>query len=219
MRNIFRVRLVAVVLMAFGLLAGGITTVAAQADATPVVTPDPNTSGTVNISVFACTNVTDTVFQSGEVVSAAAIPSTAGDCAPSAGTFTFYFIGDQTADFAQLFVDGSGSIGLPAGDYEVVQEENQARTTITVVDGGVLTLVVTNPVAASGATPVPVVPVVPTAASTGGNTAPAASTVSSLPNTGQGSSSSNGSTIVLLFGAMSLVALAAGFAWRQRRAV
>jgi len=44
------------------------------------------------------------------------------------------------------------------------------------------------------------------------------STVSSLPNTGQGSSSSSdSSTMVLLFGAMSLVALAGGLAWRQRR--
>ncbi|MGB3304655.1 MAG: hypothetical protein WBA63_00580 [Thermomicrobiales bacterium] len=44
------------------------------------------------------------------------------------------------------------------------------------------------------------------------------STVSSLPNTGQGSSSStDSSTLVLLFGAMSLVALAGGVAWRQRR--
>jgi len=41
--------------------------------------------------------------------------------------------------------------------------------------------------------------------------------VSSLPSTGQGSSSSDSGTIVLILGAMSLIALAGGFAWRQRR--
>lgn len=41
--------------------------------------------------------------------------------------------------------------------------------------------------------------------------------VSSLPSTGQGSNSSDSSTLVLILGAMSLVALAGGFAWRQRR--
>lgn len=40
--------------------------------------------------------------------------------------------------------------------------------------------------------------------------------VSKLPSTGQGSSTES-STIVLILGAMSLVALAGGFAWRQRR--
>ncbi|HWV35838.1 MAG TPA: hypothetical protein VNZ55_09395 [Thermomicrobiales bacterium] len=52
----------------------------------------------------------------------------------------------------------------------------------------------------------------------GSSSSSSSSTVSSLPNTGQGSSSSSdSSTLVLLFGAMSLVALAGGVAWRQRR--
>jgi hypothetical protein len=41
--------------------------------------------------------------------------------------------------------------------------------------------------------------------------------VSKLPSTGQGGNSTDSSAIVLLLGAMSLVALAGGFAWRQRR--
>ena len=42
--------------------------------------------------------------------------------------------------------------------------------------------------------------------------------VTALPSTGQGADAgTSSSAIVLLFGAMSLVALAAGFAWRQRR--
>jgi len=109
-----------------------------------VVTPDPNTDGTVNIAKFYCNGVTDTVFQAGDI-SAAAIPSSAGECQPGSATFTFYFIGDQTADNAQLVVDGTGTIGLPAGEYEVVEEGTQARTVITVADGGILNMIVTNP--------------------------------------------------------------------------
>lgn len=41
--------------------------------------------------------------------------------------------------------------------------------------------------------------------------------VSKLPSTGQGGNSTDSSAIVMLLGAMSLVALAGGFAWRQRR--
>jgi hypothetical protein len=52
---------------------------------------------------------------------------------------------------------------------------------------------------------------------TGNNGSNGGGKVSSLPSTGQGSNSSDSSTIVLILGAMSLVALAGGFAWRQRR--
>lgn len=41
--------------------------------------------------------------------------------------------------------------------------------------------------------------------------------VTSLPSTGQGGNTTDSSAIVLVLGAMSLVALAGGFAWRQRR--
>ncbi len=53
-------------------------------------------------------------------------------------------------------------------------------------------------------------PVVAVDAGTGG-------TVTTLPSTGQGNAGGNGGTIVLLLGALSLVTLAGGFAWRQRR--
>ncbi len=44
--------------------------------------------------------------------------------------------------------------------------------------------------------------------------------VSDLPSTGQGSDGgASGSAIVLFFGAISMVALAAGFAWRQRHTI
>ncbi|MGC4190179.1 MAG: hypothetical protein QM589_02970 [Thermomicrobiales bacterium] len=109
-----------------------------------VVTPDTNTEGTVNIAKFYCNGIEETVFQGGEI-NAAAIPSSAGECQPGSATFTFYFIGDQTADHAQLTVDGTGTIGLPAGNYEVVEEGTLARTVITVTDGGVYNMTVSNP--------------------------------------------------------------------------
>ncbi len=69
-------------------------------------------------------------------------------------TFTVYFIGNGTDANAQITVDGTGTIGLPAGNYEVVEENTQARTVITVSDGGILTLVVSNP-ADTTVTPTP----------------------------------------------------------------
>lgn len=56
-----------------------------------------------------------------------------------------------------------------------------------------------------------------TGSDSGSDTGNGGGKVSSLPSTGQGSSSSDSSTLVLILGAMSLVALAGGFAWRQRR--
>ena len=43
-------------------------------------------------------------------------------------------------------------------------------------------------------------------------------TVTTLPTTGQGNASGNGGTVVLLLSALSVIALAGAFAWRQRRA-
>ncbi|MGC4107861.1 MAG: hypothetical protein QM753_16180 [Thermomicrobiales bacterium] len=109
------------------------------------MTPDPGTEGTVNVAKFYCNNLEETLFQ-GDEINAAAIPSSAGECQPGSATFTFYFIGDGTDDHAQLVVDGTGSIGLPAGNYEVVEEGTLARTVITVTDGGIYNLVVSNPI-------------------------------------------------------------------------
>lgn len=111
-----------------------------------VVTPDPSTEATVNIAKFYCDGLDDVVWQGGGAVAAAAdIPTSEGDCTPGTATFTFYFVGDQTNAYAQVVVYGNGSVGLPAGEYEVVEEETQARTTISVYDGEIYVLVVSNP--------------------------------------------------------------------------
>lgn len=62
----------------------------------------------------------------------------------------------------------------------------------------------------------PVVTTTPTVAPTAPAANPTAAVVA-LPNTGQGSSTDNTSSIILLLGAMSLVAGAAAYTWYQRR--
>lgn len=83
------------------------------------------------------------------------------ECAPGAGTFTFYLVGDGTADYEELAVDASGigTISLAAGTYEVVAEQSQTHFTVSVVSGETTQLLVGNP---SGGAPTP-----PPAAETG----------------------------------------------------
>lgn len=111
---------------------------------------DP-TAGTVNVSKFYCDNVNDVIFQAGTTgeadaaVAAAAIEVPEANCAPGYALFSFYPVGDGTADYAQLEVDGANTIGLPEGTYEVVEEGTLASTLIDVVAGENTTLVVQNP--------------------------------------------------------------------------
>lgn len=212
---------------------GGVLSLVLSLPAVGDLTPTPSSEGTVNVSKFFCTGLTETVFQAAPVVNEvpvgiaaaaeAGIPSTAGECSPGAATITFYLVGDGTNAFAQLSVNGTGSIGLPAGDYEIVEEETQAHNFITVTEGGILTLVISNP--AGSATPTPVVTpttapgVTPTVAPGVTPTATSATTstkVNALPNTGQGSSGHTNDALILLLGAMSVL-LAAGVALRHRR--
>jgi hypothetical protein len=97
-------------------------------------------TGTVSMAVFQCTNVNGTVFSVDSVSAAAQV-----DCTIGTATITFYLVGDGTADYAQVVVDGSGAISLNAGVYEIVIEETQAHTFITVPAGGVVSLTVTRP--------------------------------------------------------------------------
>jgi len=218
---------------------GGILTMVVSNPTGSQFTPTPSDEGTVNIAKFYCYGLEETVFQGdyvNDVVSVAedgGIPATAGECFAGYATFTFYRVGDGTDEYAQITVGGSGSIGLPAGDYEVVEEVTGARTFITVYEGSIYTLVVSNPfefaptvtpTTAPNVTPTsvpthqpgpkpthPAKPVVTKVATTA-----TGSTVTSLPNTGQGAAGDNTDTILLFFGAMSVL-LAAGAVLRQRR--
>ena len=104
-------------------------------------------NGTVNISKFTCTNISETIFSSDSfaVMSTEALPTFEPACEPGSGTFTFYLVGDGTADYWQIEVDGTGSIELAPGTYEVVEEETLASTFITVYPGDFLILDVQNP--------------------------------------------------------------------------
>src|SRR5690606_12749883 len=77
----------------------------------------------------------------------------APDCVSGAATFTFYLVGDGTADYAQIHVNGSGTIGLEPGTYEVVEEETQASFDLEVLDGENTVLIVNNPMPEDGEVP------------------------------------------------------------------
>lgn len=108
----------------------------------PGTAPAPR-DGTVNISVFSCTNITETDFNSDGFVAtfaAASLPTFDPACEPGTATLTFYLYGDGTDDFWQVDVDGTGSIVLAPGTYEVVEEGTQASATITVYPGDFINL-------------------------------------------------------------------------------
>lgn len=75
-------------------------------------------------------------------------------CLPGAATFTFYLVGDGTADYRQMTVtsDGTGMIGLPPGSYEMVEETSQTTFNIEVTSGGTTRLLIGAP----GTIPAPI---------------------------------------------------------------
>ncbi len=108
----------------------------------PGTAPTPR-DGTVNLSVFSCTNITETDFNSDgfqTTFAAASLPTFDPACEPGAATLTFYLYGDGTDDYWQVDVDGTGSIQLAPGTYEVVEEGTQASATITVYAGDFINL-------------------------------------------------------------------------------
>lgn len=236
MRNILRFRVVAIVLLALGLFAGSLANVGAQA--TPV-TGEP---GSVVVSKFVCTQIeepTATISDPVGIDTAAGSPDVEEGCSPSTASFQIYLNNDFTSTPFAEFDAGVATIdGVPQNiggvPHLLLELDTNVFYEFFVAPGGVTTITVLNPADDGNATPV---------ADDGGDDGTAdggtsgdggASTddngdddsaggtsggsVSTLPSTGQGADSgTSGSSIVLLFGAMSLVALAAGFAWRQRR--
>ncbi len=121
------------------------TTIEVVADATTVLTvanpgeaPAPR-NGTVNLSVFVCNNIDEVIFTS-DGFAVLSLPTFEPACEPGAATLTFYLVGDGTADYTQIDVNGTGSIELAPGTYEVVEEGTQASTFITVFAGDFITL-------------------------------------------------------------------------------
>lgn len=203
--------------------------------------PDPG-MGSVEITKVYCDDLDDVVF-------GADVDAIGEDCEAGPATFSFYLIGDGTADYTQIEVDESGTdaVDLLAGEYEVVEEGTQAKTTIEVFVNEPTTLVVQNPVPTDDpVTPVPTETVVPTE-TPGDDVTPAptetpgegdngdtpddthkddtdkpedkeSDAVKTLPSTGQGGSG-GGSTgmLLMLSTAAAVAATGGGLLVRQKR--
>lgn len=82
-------------------------------------------TGTVNVQVLYCP----------QLEMAAELPGVpAYWCAPGPGQFSFYLVGDGTADFELLDVPvaGTASITLPVGEYEVWEENTFVKMSVVV---------------------------------------------------------------------------------------
>jgi hypothetical protein len=201
-----RVRLGAILLLALGLFAGGIAAAGAQ-EASPV-------AGTGVLTVASYVGEVDepVLYILDEVAASDTVEGVT--ITPDDRDFVLYQAGEEAPVASFSTVGGYAVVtGLAAGDYILFDVASETFFSgITIADDATTSVsaifpVVSaaTPVATTTATSAPVVPGAPTPA------------VVALPNTGQGSGSGTSTSIVLLFGAMSLVAVAAGFAWRQRR--
>jgi len=219
MRDVARFRVPAMVLLALGLFAGGFSAASAQA------TPGSGEPGTLVISNFVCTQIeepTATVSDPVDVGAAADEPTPEDGCTPDAAAFQIFANSDFTSDPINVYVNGTATVnGVPSTAATSVPNAlfdpvHNVYFEFEVTPGGVTMITVLNPAKdEDGAT------LVADATDDGAVDDVADDDdgdVSGLPSTGQGSDGgANGSAIVLLFGAMSMVALAGGFAWRQRR--
>ena len=82
-------------------------------------------TGTVNIQVVYCP----------QLEMAAELPGVPAEfCSPGPGQFSFYLVGDGTADFELLDVPltGTASIDLPVGEYEVYEENTFVKMSVFV---------------------------------------------------------------------------------------
>jgi hypothetical protein len=152
-------------------------------------------TGTVTVLKYYCTYIDETMQ-----VEAIEMDQ----CSPGAATFTFYLVGDGINDYEQLNVgaDGQGSIELPAGEYEVVEEGSQAHFMINVLAGGNVQLLIANPAAVVPAEPAPTAAPQPTAVPAQPAAAPAQPV--KLPNTGSGLTSGTGALTIALTAAAAI---------------
>jgi hypothetical protein len=225
MRDILQSRVLAIVFLAFGLVAGSFSVAGAQDDdmdgGTPIVGDEP---GSIVISNFVCTQIDEPtmITEPVGVDTAASVPDEEG-CVESSANFEIYVNGDFTSEPIEVFVDGTATVnGIPATaegtPHALLETSFNVFFEFEIAPGGVTTITVLNPAdVGDGATPANDGDDDGTDDGTADDGADDGA-VSGLPSTGQGSDGgANGTAIVLLFGAMSMVALAAGFAWRQRR--
>jgi hypothetical protein len=114
---------------------GSVSVVADDTIAINVLNPGGPLPGTVTVNKYDCQRL-DTVTWNG---------SPDGNCTAGDATFFFYLVGDGTDDFWMLAVDGSGTIELPAGTYEVWENGSWSRGEVVVPENGTTTVNVLNP--------------------------------------------------------------------------
>lgn len=109
--------------------------VADQDTALTVLNPGGPLPGNVTVNKFVCEGQTGVVWNE----------EPGADCVEGSATFVFYLIGDGTDDFWTLDVNGSGTIELPAGTYEVWEDGSWTMSTVEVTENGTTTVNVLNP--------------------------------------------------------------------------
>jgi hypothetical protein len=161
-------------------------------------------TGTVTVQKYFCTYLDETLL-----VEAIDL----NECMPGGGTFTFYLVGDESAEYQQLIVGGNGlgTITLPVGAYQMVEEETQTFFDLSVIAGEDTRLLIGNPAPAVQPT-VPAPTVVPTAVSAQPTAVPPPPI--GLPNTGTGADAGSG---LLALALTTGAALAAGGSLAVRR--
>jgi hypothetical protein len=155
-------------------------------------------TGTVTVQKYYCTYLDETLLVE-------AIDT--NECSPGGATFTFYLVGDGSAEYQQLTVgaSGSGSIDLVPGAYEMVEEGTQTFFDLSVVEGQTTSLLIGNPAAN-------VQPTVPPAQPT---TVPAQPTAPpQLPRTGSGTGNAS---VIPTLAMVAAVACVAGGVIAMRR--
>lgn len=102
-------------------------------------------TGTVSVQVWYCP----------QLEMAAQLPGVPTGCSPGPGQFSFYLVGDGTADYELLDVplSGSASIDLPVGEYEVYEENTQVKMSVFVEAGQTTSIVFGIPSEAGPETP------------------------------------------------------------------
>lgn len=201
---------------------------------TTVPTDVPSTTSTSSITIngYLSDQVAYPQFLDSDPFSTA----DAGGTIPADFTFELYVNGDTSAaPFAVVSTDGGAAFvdDVPTGNVTIYETSSGASADVAVISDEITAVTFFMPLGTESDVVPTEAPVEATAPADPAQTTAvpdgdqgktdggkSSTSVNSLPNTGQGSaSSSDGSTIVLLFGAMSLVALAAGSAWRQRQTV
>ncbi len=229
MRDVrFRFRVLAMLLAALGLFVGFGASAGAQAE------------GDLQIVKFFCANIEGNFFSVTAPFGAAAasgdIDLDESGCEPGDASF---LVTDAEGEEKEVSTGDDGEIsltGLEAGEGTVEELSTGITAEFTIEEGALTVVTFFNEVVedddgtpvdqpsqqpggeqpsddVDGVDTVDTVDTVDDAV-----VAVDAGTVTTLPSTGQGNAGGNGGTIVLLLSALSLIALAGGFAWRQRRA-